>query len=77
MDGDLVAVIPPPSKALWAAAALWSRNDGLVAGTICRHDTTPAVEARSSHLWVQNRPQVLAAVATILAGWPPPSVSDQ
>ncbi len=54
------------------SAAIWSRSDGLVAGTICRDDTTPAVEVRSSHLWVQNRPQVLAAVATILAGWPPP-----
>jgi triacylglycerol lipase len=58
------------------SAAIWSRNDGLVAGTICRDDTTPAVEVTSSHLWVQHRPQVLVAVATILAGWPPP-VSDQ
>lgn len=58
------------------AAAIWSRSDGLVAGTICRDDTTPAVEVTSSHLWVQHRPQVLAAVATILAGWPPP-VSGQ
>ena len=58
------------------SAAIWSRSDGLVAGTICRDDTTPAVEVRSSHLWVQHRPHVLAAVATILAGWPPP-VSDQ
>ena len=33
MDGDMVAVIPPPSKTLWAAAAIWSRSDGLVAGT--------------------------------------------
>lgn len=51
------------------SAAIWSRSDGLVAGTICRDDTTPAVEVHSSHLWVQNRPQVLAAVATTLAGW--------
>ncbi|MEG3091923.1 alpha/beta fold hydrolase [Sphingomonas sp. PB1R3] len=58
------------------SAAIWSRSDGLVAGIICRDDATPAVEVRSSHLWVQHRPQVLAAVATILAGWPPP-VSDQ
>lgn len=58
------------------AAAIWSRSDGLVAGIICRDDATPSVEVRSSHLWVQHRPQVLAAVATILAGWPPP-VSDQ
>ncbi|MEK9212313.1 esterase/lipase family protein [Sphingomonas sp. 2378] len=57
------------------AVAIWSRSDGLVAGTICRDEATPAVEVRSSHLWVQHRPQVLAAVATILAGWPP--VSDQ
>ncbi|MGW8137203.1 esterase/lipase family protein [Sphingomonas zeae] len=53
------------------SAAIWSRSDGLVAGVSCRDDTTPAVEVRSSHLWVQHRPQVLAAVATILAGWPP------
>ncbi len=58
------------------SAAIWSRSDGLVAGIICRDDATPSVEVRSSHLWVQHRPQVLAAVATILAGWPPP-VSDQ
>ena len=58
------------------SAAIWSRSDGLVAGIICRDDTTPAVEVRSSHLWVQHRPQVLAAVATILAAWPPP-VSGQ
>jgi len=58
------------------SAAIWSRSDGLVAGVICRDDTTPAVEVRSSHLWVQHRPQVLAAVATILAAWPPP-VSGQ
>jgi len=58
------------------SAAIWSRSDGLVAGNICRDDTTPAVEVTSSHLWVQHRPQVLAAVATILAGWPPP-VSGQ
>ena len=50
-------------------AAIWSRSDGPVAGTICRDDTTPAIEVRSSHLWVQHRPQVLAAVATTLAGW--------
>ncbi|KTT70405.1 hypothetical protein NS319_07865 [Sphingomonas sanguinis] len=58
------------------SAAIWSRSDGLVAGIICRDDATPSVEVRSSHLWVQHRPQVLTAVATILAGWPPP-VSDQ
>ena len=57
------------------SAAIWSRSDGLVAGIICRDETTPAVEVRSSHLWVQHRPQVLAAVAAILAEWP--SVSGQ
>lgn len=59
-----------------SAAAIWSRSDGLVTGVICRDEGTPAVEVRSSHLWVQHRPQVLAAAATILAGWPPPA-SDQ
>jgi len=57
------------------AAAIWSRSDGLVSGLICRDDSVPAIEVRSSHLWVQHRPQVLAAVATILAGWPP--LTDQ
>ncbi|WP_343526682.1 alpha/beta fold hydrolase [Sphingomonas sp.] len=57
------------------SAAIWSRSDGLVAGIICRDEATPAIEVRSSHLWVQHRPQVLAAVAAILAGWPP--VTDQ
>lgn len=57
------------------SAAIWSRSDGLVAGIICRDDAAPAIEVRSGHLWVQHRPQVLAAVATILAGWTP--VGDQ
>ncbi|WP_394664570.1 esterase/lipase family protein [uncultured Sphingomonas sp.] len=69
-SATIAGPLPCPS------AAIWSRSDGLVAGLICRDDATPSVEVRSSHLWVQHRPQVLAAVATILAGWPPP-VSDQ
>ena len=59
------------------SAAIWSRSDGLVAGIICRDDTTPAVEVRSSHLWVQHRPQVLAAVAPQQAGWAPPRTREE
>lgn len=53
--------LPVPST------AIWSRSDGLVAGAICRDDQDTAVEVRSSHLWVQHRPEVLLAVAGVLA----------
>jgi pimeloyl-ACP methyl ester carboxylesterase len=50
------------------ATAIWSRSDGLVAGAICRDVSAHAIEVRSSHLGVQLRPQVLRAVADVLAG---------
>ena len=39
----------------------------LVAGAICYHDPTCAREVRSSHLGVQLRPEVLRAIADVLA----------
>ena len=58
--------LPMPS------AAIWSRSDGFVNGLICREGEGAecrAVEVRSSHLFVQMKPQVLRAVAEILGGW--------
>jgi len=53
--------LPVPST------AIWSRSDGLVAGAICRDAHGKAIEIRSSHLAVQIRPDVLLAVAHVLA----------
>jgi len=47
--------------------AIWSRSDGLVNGAICRDEHGQAIEIRSSHLGVQIRPDVLLAVARVLA----------
>lgn len=47
--------------------AIWSRSDGLVAGTICRDENCRAIEIRSSHLGVQVRPDVLLAISRVLA----------
>jgi len=47
--------------------AIWSRSDGLVAGTICRDDNCRGIEIRSSHLGVQVRPDVLLAISRVLA----------
>ncbi|PAX08188.1 alpha/beta hydrolase [Sphingomonas lenta] len=49
------------------ATAIWSRTDGLVAGEICRDEHCDAVEVRSSHLWVQLKPEVLIVVAQALS----------
>ncbi len=49
------------------ATALWSRSDGLVNGLICHDGNCRAVEIRSSHLGVQLKPEVLRAVANLLA----------
>ena len=48
--------------------AIWSRSDGLVAGINCRDSHGRAIEIRSSHLGVQIRPDVLLAIARVLAG---------
>ena len=60
-SAELAGDLPVP------ATAIWSRSDGLVAGAICHHDPARAIEVRSSHLGVQLRPQVLRAVADLLA----------
>ncbi len=54
------------------SAAIWSRSDGFVNGLICREGEGArcrAIEVRSSHLFVQMKPQVLRAVAEALGGW--------
>jgi pimeloyl-ACP methyl ester carboxylesterase len=54
-----------------AATAIWSRSDGFVNGMICHAPDEPgcrAIEVRSSHVGVQLRPQVLHAIAEVLAG---------
>lgn len=53
------------------ATAIWSRSDGLVNGLICREiDDAECrnIEVRSSHLWVQMKPEVLRAIAETLGG---------
>jgi triacylglycerol lipase len=63
---EVVRPLPVPS------AAIWSRSDGFVNGLICREGegaACRAVEVRSSHLFVQMKPQVLRAVAGILGSW--------
>ena len=47
--------------------AIWSRSDGLVAGTICRDENCRSIEIRSSNLGVQVRPDVLLAISRVLA----------
>ncbi len=51
------------------SAAIWSADDGLVAGAICRADDEDCIEVRSPHLWVQFNPAVLGAVARVLGAW--------
>jgi len=50
------------------ATAIWSRSDGLVAGSICHDAACRPIEVRSSHLGVQMKPEVLLAIADVLAG---------
>lgn len=61
---EAAAPLPVPS------AAIWSRSDGLVNGLICRESegaACRAIEVRSSHLFVQKKPEVLRAIAQLLA----------
>ncbi len=58
----IAAILPVP------ATAIWSRSDGLVAGSICRDAAGRAIEVRSSHLGVQMKPEVLLAIADVLDG---------
>lgn len=56
----IAAPLPVP------ATAIWSRSDGLVAGTICRDSQARSIEVRSGHLGVQMHPETLVAVARVL-----------
>ena len=53
------------------ATAIWSRSDGFVNGMIC-HDpadaTCRSIEVDSSHMGVQIKPEVMRAIADVLAG---------
>lgn len=49
------------------STAIWSRSDGLVNGLNCHAPDSTAIEVRSSHLLVQMRAEVLAALAAALA----------
>ncbi len=54
-----------------AATAIWSRTDGFVNGMICHAPDEPgcrAIEVESGHVGVHLRPQVLRAIANVLAG---------
>lgn len=57
----IAAPLPVPST------AIWSRSDGLVNGMICHGAADDAVEVTSGHLGVQLKPEVLLAIARILA----------
>ncbi len=57
----IAAPLPVP------ATAIWSRSDGLVAGSICRDGHCHAIEVNSGHLGVQMKPEVLVAIAGVLA----------
>ncbi|MEI9851127.1 MAG: alpha/beta hydrolase [Sphingomonas sp.] len=50
------------------ATAIWSRSDGFVNGLICHDDSCRSIEVESSHMGVQLKPEVLLAIAGVLAG---------
>lgn len=61
---EIAAPLPVP------ATAIWSASDGIVNGLICHAPGEPgcrSIEVRASHMGVQHRPQVLRAVAAVLA----------
>lgn len=72
---ECAAPLPVP------ATAIWSASDGLVNGQACRAPGHPGmrdIEVRSSHIGVQWRASVLAAIAGVLgseASAPAPSES--
>lgn len=59
---EVAAPLPVP------ASAIWSASDGLVNGAICHEPGRRSIRVRSSHLGVQVRPEVLRAIAGVLAG---------
>lgn len=62
LRGEIAA--PLPVK----ATAIWSASDGLVAGRGCRGGDCPDIEVTSGHIGVQFNPEVLVAIAGVLAG---------
>ena len=65
LRAEIVRPLPVP------ATAIWSASDGLVSGEACRGGDCVAVEVTSGHLGVQLQPEVLLAVARVLAGSQP------
>ena len=61
LAAEIVRPLPVP------ATAIWSASDGLVAGAACRGGDCREIEVRSGHLGVQLHPDVLLAVAGVLA----------
>jgi pimeloyl-ACP methyl ester carboxylesterase len=61
LRAEIVAGLPMP------ATAIWSASDGLVNGQACRGGDCAAIEVVSGHLGVQLQPEVLLAVARVLA----------
>ena len=61
LRAEILGALPVP------ATAIWSASDGLVNGHGCRGGDCAEVEVVSGHLGVQLQPQVLLAVAGVLA----------
>ena len=59
---EIAAPLPMP------ATAIWSATDGLVSGELCHGGDCADIEVRANHVGVQNRPEVLRAIARILGG---------
>lgn len=59
---EIARPLPVPSTAIWSA------SDGLVNGLACRDDHGRCIEVTSGHLGVQLNPDVLLAIAGVLAG---------
>ena len=59
-----LAASPPPVP----TTAIWSASDGFVNPSLCRSPSCRSIEVTGSHLGVQFRPQVLLAIANVLAG---------
>lgn len=64
MLAEAAAPLPMP------AISIWSRSDGFVNGEICHEEGANArsIEVVSNHIGVHLRPQVLRAIAEVLAG---------
>jgi pimeloyl-ACP methyl ester carboxylesterase len=61
LSAEIAAPLPVP------ATAIWSARDGLVNGHACRDDHARCIEVTSGHIGVQLNPDVLLAIAEVLA----------